>query len=39
MEDPDARRRLGDAARRRALDLNERHVFDPLDALYAELAR
>jgi glycosyltransferase involved in cell wall biosynthesis len=36
--DPEARRRLGAAARRRALDLNERYVFDPLDALYEELA-
>lgn len=38
MSDPDRRRELGEAARRRALDLNDRQVYGHLGALYAELA-
>jgi glycosyltransferase involved in cell wall biosynthesis len=37
--DPELRRRLGAAARRRALALNEDEVYGRLSALYEELAR
>jgi glycosyltransferase involved in cell wall biosynthesis len=37
MRDPEERRRLGRAARRRALSLNEDEVCGRLDALYREL--
>jgi glycosyltransferase involved in cell wall biosynthesis len=39
MGDPAERRRLGEAARRRALSLNEEEVCGRLDALYQELVR
>jgi glycosyltransferase involved in cell wall biosynthesis len=39
MRDPDERLRLGRAARRRALSLNEDEVCGRLDALYRELAK
>lgn len=39
MRDPDERRRLGRAARSRALALNEDEVYGRLDALYRELVR
>lgn len=39
MRDPDERQRLGRAARRRALSLNEDEVCGRLDALYRELVR
>ncbi len=38
MRDPDERRRLGHAARQRALSLNEDEVCGRLDSLYRELA-
>ncbi len=37
MRDPEARQRLGRAARKRALSLNEEEVCGRLDALYREL--
>jgi glycosyltransferase involved in cell wall biosynthesis len=39
MRDPEARLRLGEAARRRALSLNEEEVCGRLAALYQELVR